>query len=107
MRFDPIDNSDVTGSTYTYIVNGYGPQDNWTALFKPGERVRLRIINASAMTLFKVRIHGLPMTVVQADVQNVRPVETAEFKITVAETYNLIVPPPAARAYTFVADSVA
>lgn len=106
MRMDPTDISDVTGSTYTYIVNGYGPQDNWTALFKPGERVRLRIINASAMTLFNVRIPGLPMTVVQADGQNVRPVETDEFQITVAETYDLIVTPPDDRAYTFVAEAV-
>lgn len=106
MRMDPTDISDVTGSTYTYIVNGYGPGDNWTALFKPGERVRLRIINASAMTLFNVRIPGLPMTVVQADGQNVRPVGTDEFQITVAETYDVIVTPPDERAYTFVAEAV-
>lgn len=106
MRMDPTDISDVTGSTYTYIVNGYGPQDNWTALFKPGERVRLRIINASAMTLFNVRIPGLPMTVVQADGQNIRPVETDEFQITVAETYDVIVTPLDERAYTFVAEAV-
>src|SRR3546814_3714995 len=59
MRMDPTDVADVTGSTYTYLVNGYGPKDNWTGLFRPGERVRLRIINASAMTTFNVRIPGL------------------------------------------------
>jgi FtsP/CotA-like multicopper oxidase with cupredoxin domain len=64
---DPADVSDVTGSTYTFLVNGHGPQDNWTALFSPGERVRLRIINASAMTTFNVRIPGLTLQVVQAD----------------------------------------
>jgi CopA family copper-resistance protein len=106
MRMDPTDISDVTGSTYTYLVNGHGPRDNWTALFEPGERVRLRIINASAMTIFNVRIPGLTMRVVQADGQNVRPVEVDELQITVAETYDVIVTPTDARAYSFVAESV-
>ncbi len=73
MRMDPTDVADVNGSTCTFLVNGHGPRDNWTALFSPGERVRLRIINASAMTIFNVRIPGLRMTVVQADGLNVRP----------------------------------
>ena len=81
MRMDPADIADVTGSTYTFLVNGYGPYDNWTGLFKPGERVRLRIINAAAQTNFNVRIPDLPMTVVQADGQNVRPVKIDEFQI--------------------------
>lgn len=105
MRMDPTDMSDVTGSTYTYIINGYGPRDNWTALFTPGERVRLRIINASAQTNFNVRIPGLAMTVVQADGQNVRPVATDEFQIAVAETYDVIVT-PADRAYTLVGEAI-
>src|SRR3546814_13609500 len=94
MRMDPTDVADVTGSTYTYLVNGYGPKDNWTGLFRPGERVRLRIINASAMTTFNVRIPGLKMTVVQSDGLNVRPVPFDEFQIGVAETYAVIVTPP-------------
>ena len=106
MRMDPTDVSDVTGSTYTYLVNGYGPMDNWTGLFKTGERVRLRIINASAMTTFNVRIPGLPMTIVQADGLNVRPVEVDEFQIGVAETYDAIVRPAEERAYTLVGESV-
>jgi CopA family copper-resistance protein len=106
MRMDPTDVSDVTGSTYTYLVNGYGPRDNWTALFRPGERVRLRIINASAMTTFNVRIPGLPMTIVQADGLNVRPVQVDEFQIGVAETYDAIVTPPHERAYTLLGESV-
>ncbi|MGD9812712.1 MAG: multicopper oxidase domain-containing protein, partial [Sphingobium sp.] len=69
MRMDPTDILDVNGSTYTYLINGHGPAENWTGLFRPGERVRLRIINASAMTIFNVRIPGLPMTVVSADGQ--------------------------------------
>ncbi len=106
MRMDPTDISDVTGSTYTYLVNGYGPQDNWTALFKPGERVRLRFINAAAMTIFNVRIPGLPMTVVQADGQNIQPVETDEFQITLAETYDVVVTPRDDRAFSIVAEAV-
>jgi len=103
---DPTDVSDVTGAAYTYLVNGHGPRDNWTALFRPGERVRLRIINASAMTNFNVRIPGLPMTVVQADGQHVRPVTVDEFQIAIAETYDVIVTPPDERAYTFVGEAV-
>ena len=106
MRMDPADIADVTGSTYTYLVNGHGPQENWTGLFRPGERVRLRIINASAMTIFNIRIPGLPMTIVQADGQDVRPVETDEFQISVAETYDAIVTPREDRAYTIVAESI-
>ena len=105
MRMDPTDNSDVTGSTYTYVVNGYGPRDNWTGLFTPGERVRLRFVNAAAQTNFNVRIPGLPMTIVQADGQNVRPVETDEFQIAVAETYDVIVT-PGDRAYTLVSEAL-
>ncbi|MBW8745635.1 MAG: copper resistance system multicopper oxidase [Sphingomonas sp.] len=106
MRMDPTDVSDVTGATYTYLVNGHGPRDNWTALFTPGQRVRLRFVNASSMTTFNVRIPGLPLTIVQADGQNVRPVETDEFQIGVAETYDVVVTPPDDRAYTIVGEAV-
>ena len=105
MRMSPTDIADGTGAAYTYLVNGHGPEDNWTALFTPGERVRLRIINASAMTTFNVRVPGLPLTIVQADGQNVMPVETDEFQIGVAETYDAVVV-PGDRAYTLVAESV-
>ena len=105
MRMDPADIADVTGSTYTYTVNGHGPFDNWTGLFGPGERVRLRIINASAQTNFNVRIPDLPMTVVQSDGQNVRPVTIDELQIGVAETFDVIVT-PGDRAYSFVSESI-
>ena len=84
MRMDPADIADVTGSTYAFTINGFGPYDNWTGLFAPGERVRLRVINASAQTTFNIRIPGLPMTVVQADGLNVRPVTVDEFQIGTA-----------------------
>ena len=105
MRMDPADISDVTGSTYNFTVNGFGPFDNWTGLFQPGERVRLRIINAAAQTNFNVRIPGLAMTVVQADGQNIRPVTVDEFQIGVAETFDVIVT-PGDRAYTFVSEAI-
>ena len=105
MRMDPTDVADVSGSTYSFLVNGHGPRDNWTALFAPGERVRLRIINASAMSIFNVRIPGLRMTVVQADGLNIVPVEIDEFQIAVAETYDVIVTPVEDRAYTLVAEA--
>ncbi|MES2987739.1 MAG: copper resistance system multicopper oxidase [Pseudomonadota bacterium] len=106
MRMDPTDIADVTGSTYTYLINGHGPADNWTGLFKPGERVRLRIINASAMTTFNIRLPGLALSVVQADGLPVRPVEVDELQIAVAETYDVIVTPAEDRAYSLVAESV-
>ncbi|WOB79924.1 copper resistance system multicopper oxidase [Brevundimonas nasdae] len=106
MRMDPRDISDVNGTTYTFLVNGHGPEENWTGLFRPGERVRLRIINASAMSIFNVRIPGLPMTVVQADGDHVRPVEVDEFQISVAETYDVIVQPTEDRAYTIVSEAI-
>ncbi|HEX7075311.1 MAG TPA: copper resistance system multicopper oxidase [Hyphomicrobiaceae bacterium] len=106
MRMQPTDIADVTGSTYTYLVNGHGPNENWTGLFRPGERVRLRFINSAAMSIFNVRIPGLPMIVVQADGNNVRPVTVDEFQISVAETYDVIVQPMEDRAFTLVAESV-
>ena len=106
MRMDPTDIADVNGSTYTYLVNGHGTQENWTGLFTPGERVRLRIINASAMTNFNVRLPGLPMTVVAADGQHVQPVQTDEFQIAIAETYDVIVQPSEDMAYGLIAESI-
>ena len=100
MRMSPTDILDVTGATYTYLINGLPPAANWTALFRPGERVRLRFINASAMTIFDVRIPDLPMTVVQADGNDVEPVTVDQFRISVAETYDVIVEPRADRAFT-------
>ncbi|NVE94484.1 copper resistance system multicopper oxidase [Altererythrobacter lutimaris] len=94
MRMNPRDISDVTGSTYTYLINGHGPADDLQLAFRPGERVRLRVINGSAMTFFNVRIPGVPMTVIQADGQYVDEVEVDEFQIGVAETYDVIVAPP-------------
>jgi len=104
MRMSPTDIADVTGYTYTYLMNGLGPDGNWTATFAPGERVRLRIINASAMTFFNVRIPGLPMTVVAADGPAVEPVEVDELQIGVAETFDVVVTPEA-RAYTLFAEA--
>ena len=98
MRMDPTDIVDVTG--YSFLVNGKNPDQNWTGLFKPGERVRLRFINGSAMTYFNIRIPGLKMTVVAADGQHVRPAKVDEFQIAVAETYDVIVEPKDDRAYT-------
>jgi FtsP/CotA-like multicopper oxidase with cupredoxin domain len=82
-----------SGNTYTYLINGNTPADNWTGIFQKGERLRLRIINASAMTLFDVRIPGLKMTVIAADGQNVESISVDEFRIGVAETYDVLVTP--------------
>jgi FtsP/CotA-like multicopper oxidase with cupredoxin domain len=105
MRMSPTDILDVSGATYTYLINGQPPGANWTALFRPGERVRLRFINSSSMSIFDVRIDGLPMTVVQADGNDVVPVTVDEFRISVAETYDVIVQPTADRAYTIFAQA--
>ncbi len=93
MRMNPRDIADVSGQTYTYLINGHGPSDDLQLEFRPGERVRLRVINGSAMTFFNVRIPGVPMTVIQTDGQNVDAVEVDEFQIGVAETYDVIVAP--------------
>jgi CopA family copper-resistance protein len=106
MRMDPTDVSDVTGAVYTFLINGHGPQDNWTGLFKPGERVRLRFINAAAQTIFDIRIPGLKMTVVAADGQMVRPVEVDEFQIGNAETYDVIIQPTEDKAFTLISEAV-
>lgn len=100
MRMDATDFADATGSIYTYLMNGLPSEGNWTGLFRPGERVRLRFINVGAMTFHDVRIPDLKMTVVQADGQNVQPIEVDEFRIGPAETYDVIVTPTEDRAYT-------
>lgn len=104
MRMSPTDLADVSG--YTFLVNGKTPEQNWTGIFKPGERVRLRFINASAMSIYDVRIPGLELTVVQADGQNVEPVSVDEFRFSVAETYDVIVTPREDKAYTIAAESI-
>jgi len=106
MRMDPTDFADVTGSTFTFLMNGIPPTGNWTALFRRGERVRLRFINAAAMTFYDVRIPGLTMTVVQADGQNVQPVAVEEFRFGPAETYDVIVQPNDDQAYTIFAETM-
>ncbi len=106
MLMDPTDISDVTGATYSFLVNGHGTAENWTGLFVPGERVKLRIINASAMTNFNFRIPGLAMTVVGADGLAVRPVETDEFQIAAAETYDVIVTPQAPEPFGIIAEAI-
>jgi CopA family copper-resistance protein len=106
MRMDPTDLADVTGYTYTYLVNGLPPAGNWTGLFRPGERIRLRLINAGAGTYFDVRIPGLELTVVQADGQNIQPVTVEELRIAIAETYDVIVQPTEGRAYTIFAEAM-
>lgn len=106
MRMDPTDLADVTGATYHFLINGHTAKQNWTALFEPGESVKLRFINASAMTYFDVRIPGLTMQVVEADGVAVKPVQISEFRIAVAETYDVIVQPQAEQAYTLFAEAM-
>jgi CopA family copper-resistance protein len=105
MRMSPTDIMDVTGATYTFLVNGLPPAANWTGLFEPGERVRLRFINGSSMSTFDVRIPGLPLQVVAADGSDVEPVQVDQFRIGVAETYDVIVQPTGDAAYTIFAQA--
>lgn len=105
MRMDPTDFADVTGFTYTYLINGLTSEANWTGLFRPGERVRLRFIAAGAMTFFDIRIPGLTMTLVQADGQNVQPVEVDELRIGAGETYDVVIRPQD-QAYTLFAEAM-
>ena len=106
MRMSDRDLSDVTGYTYTFLMNGVTPEDGWLGLFERGERVRLRFINGAAMTIFDIRIPGLKMTVVAADGQNIEPVTVDEFRIGVAETYDVIVEPNVDSAYTIFAQTI-
>lgn len=106
MRMNPTDLGDVSGATYTYLANGAAPAANWTGIAKPGERVRLRLINGSSSTFFDVRIPDLQMTVVSADGQDVDPVTVDEIRIGTAETYDVMVQPKEDRAYTIFAQSM-
>ena len=106
MRMSDRDISDVTGFTYTFLMNGRAPAEGWTGLFKKGEKIRLRFINAAAMTFFDVRIPGLKMTVIAADGQDVEPVSVDEFRMGVAETYDVLVEPDSDTAYTVFAQAI-
>lgn len=105
MRMMPTDFTDLSGHTFTYLMNGVNPGSNWTGLFNRGEKVRLRFINGSAQTIFDVRIPGLKLTVISADGQPVEPVTVDEFRIGVAETYDILVE-PADDAYTIFAQNI-
>ena len=104
MRMMPTDIEDLQG--FTPLINGKSADQNWTGLFKPGERIRLRFINSSAMTYFDIRIPGLKMTVVQSDGNNVQPVPVDEFRLAVAETYDVIIRPKEDKAYTLFAETM-
>lgn len=106
MRMSPTDILDVSGATYTYLVNGSAPAANWTALFRPGERVRLRFINGSSMSIFDVRIPGLTLSIVQTDGNDVKPVAVDEFRFGPGETYDAIVQPTEDRAFTIFAQAM-
>ena len=106
MRMSPTDLADVNGNTYTYLANGRTAADDWTGLFAPGERVRLRFVNGAAMTFFDVRIPGLKLTVVAADGQTIKPVEVDEFRIAPAETFDVIVQPERDDAYVVFAQAM-
>ncbi|KGM50848.1 copper oxidase [Lysobacter concretionis Ko07 = DSM 16239] len=106
MRMTPSDISDINGHTYTFLMNGTAPAGNWTGLFKPGEKILLRFINGSAMTYFDVRIPGLKMTVVAADGQYIHPVTVDEFRIAVAETFDVLVEPAGADAFAIFAQDM-
>lgn len=106
MRMTPTDLSDINAHTYTYLLNGAAPAGNWTGLFRSGEKVLLRFINGSAMSYFDVRIPGLKMTVVAADGQYIHPVSVDEFRIAVAETFDVIVEPSGQDAYTIFAQDM-
>jgi CopA family copper-resistance protein len=106
MRMNPTDLGDVSGHTYTYLMNGTTPAGNWNGLFRLGEKIRLRFINGSSSTIFDVRIPGLKMTVISTDGQDVEPVPVDEFRISVAETYDVMVEPQDERAYTLFAQSI-
>jgi CopA family copper-resistance protein len=106
MRMDPTDLADVTGATYHFLINGQPPDKNWTTLFKSGEKLRLRFINASAMTYFDVRIPKLKMRVLASDGIPVMPVDIDEFRIAVAETYDVLVEPEFNKAYSIFAEAM-
>ncbi len=107
MNMSPTDLADISGATYTYLLNGQAPDGNWTGLFQPGERIRLRLINGSAMSYFDFRIPGLKLTVVAADGQNVEPVQVDEVRLAVAETLDVIIEPDGSQnAYTLFAQAM-
>jgi len=107
MNMSPTDLADISGATYTYLLNGQAPDGNWTGLFQPGERIRLRLINGSAMSYFDFRIPGLKLAVVAADGQNVEPVQVDEVRLAVAETLDVIVEPDGSQdAYTLFAQAM-
>lgn len=106
MRMNQTDLADVTGATYSYLVNGRGNLDPWIGEFKKGEVVRLHLINASAMTYFDVSIPGLEMLVIQSDGQPVQPLRTTRLRISVAETYDVLVRPEASHSYPIFAESL-
>jgi len=105
MRMNPTDLADISGATYTYLMNGTTPAGNWTGLYRAGEQIRLRFINGGTQSFFDVRIPRLPMTVVQTDGQDVEPVTVDEFRCGPGETYDVLVT-PRDDAYTIFAQSM-
>ena len=102
----PTDILDVTGATYTYLVNGQPPAATGRRCSGLASACVCVSSTASSMSIFDVRIPGLPMSVVQTDGNDIEPVEVDEFRIGTAETYDVIVQPKTDRAFTIFAQAM-
>ncbi len=74
-----------------YLVNGRAPTDPDTLPARPGERVRIRIVNASADTVFTVALEGHDLTVTHTDGFSVLPVVASSLRIGMGERYDVLV----------------
>ena len=74
-----------------FLVNGRPPADAETLRVSPKDRVRLRIINAGADTIFTVTLADHSMTVTHSDGYPVRPVRAQSLRIGMGERYDVLV----------------
>ena len=74
-----------------HVINGRAPSERDTVNAKPGQRVRLRLINAGSDTAYRVAVGGYRMTVTHADGFPVKAVEVDNVVLGVGERYDVIV----------------
>lgn len=96
VRMPPMDVSDVAYDAF--LING---KSQSSIKSRPGDRVRLRLINAGASSYFYAHSATGPLTIVAADGMDVVPIKVNRLLIGMAETYDVIVTIPRAGSFEF------
>jgi FtsP/CotA-like multicopper oxidase with cupredoxin domain len=105
-RWQRMEGMDVSDVGYdAFLANGQ-PLLNLLPNAKAGDKVRIRLINSGASTYFDIQQNSGAFNVVAADGLDVQPITVNEFRVGMAETYDVIVTIPEVGGYEFAANNI-